>query len=427
MRYMPVQKSSILIISIIIFSCTVDNSFANAGMSQARSLGMGGAYTCLAIGADAPQWNPANLSLKVKNKIFINMFAVAAFFKNNSFSKNDYDRYNDASLTRQDKERIFSLVPKSGCTFNAGGRAQALSFAYGPVAFSSTIIVSGKTRFPKELIDLVLFGNERARRYNFQPVDGDAISYGSFALSGGYPLKTGLSWLAQEGVGATVKYLRGFQCGEVLKANATTLAEFQGTEFHGSALMRRATVGHGFGLDVGVVGTIALKYRFGLVLENVPAIIYWSGGAEEIFVQYQADSMTVERLQDVDIDSIISQQDSVYAIHAFSKRLPTILRLGVARKMGDFILAMDYEQGFRNTSISEVTPLFAFGAEWRRWRFMRLRSGLTLGGHAGFAISWGVGLTSGPVFFDLAIRTYNSPLLPWARGIAVGTSLRLYL
>ena len=388
---------------------------------------MGGAFTCLALGANAPFWNPANLSLSPKSDFSMNVFAFGAYLKNNSFTRRDYNHYNGAYLDSKAKKNVLDLVSPKGLTLDARAGAQFLSFAYGPMAFSSTIISSGKVQVDKELFDLILFGNERNRQYNFQPANGDAITYSSFAFSFSLPINTGLSWMAWEGVGVSIKYLRGFQYIKVLNAKAVTLTDFQGTTFHGSAILQHAKTGHGFGFDLGCVATIAQKYRIGIVLENVPAVIRWSKGTEETCAKFRVDSLSVERLQDVDFDSVIIHQDSVYAVAPFSKRLPAILKFGAATTLGDFIVTVDFEQGFRETALSDLTPFFALGTEWRRLKFLRLRSGISIGGYAGFALSWGMGLASGPVFFDIAIRTYNSPFIPWAQGIAFGTSLQLRL
>ncbi|MDP2960382.1 MAG: hypothetical protein Q8N71_03060, partial [candidate division Zixibacteria bacterium] len=52
-----------LLLALIILLLWVDQS-TPLGLSNARSLGLGGAYTAVARDNEAPLWNPANLSFK---------------------------------------------------------------------------------------------------------------------------------------------------------------------------------------------------------------------------------------------------------------------------------------------------------------------------------------------------------------------------
>ena len=63
------------------------------GQLTARGLGMGGAYTALARGVHAPEWNPANLGLPDNPKFSMSIFAIGTAINNNSFSLGDYNKY----------------------------------------------------------------------------------------------------------------------------------------------------------------------------------------------------------------------------------------------------------------------------------------------------------------------------------------------
>ena len=53
-------KETCVLVSLFILCCIPAGLY---GQMTARGLAMGGAYTALARGVHAPQWNPANLGL----------------------------------------------------------------------------------------------------------------------------------------------------------------------------------------------------------------------------------------------------------------------------------------------------------------------------------------------------------------------------
>ena len=410
--------------NIIFISLASEFGIASTGMSQARSMGMGDAYTCLAFGAEAPNWNPANLSITTEKMYSVNLLAIGGFLKNSVFSQKDYQSYNGEYLDSDQKQKIFGQIPHNGLTINGRVDAQILSFGYNSMALSISSNVSAKTKVGREIFNLVMFGNQVDKEYDFLPIKGDGIAYSTLSFAFGYPLPTNISWLSQAGVGVTAKYLRGTKYLKVINSKATSLTEIAGAQFQGNVLLRQSDGGNGFGLDLGFVGTINHQYRVGLVFENIPSIIYWNTRTKETKAFFKGDSLTVEKIQNVDVDSVITRVDSVYNIGAFSAGLPTVLRLGVARNFGNFLFSWDYEQGFLNTSLSETIPQFAMGVEWRKLTWLRIRSGLTFGGHASYSFSWGFGFVSNPIYCDLAIRTYNGLIVPWVKGIAASFSLR---
>ena len=58
------------------FSSTGKLLYGQSGISNARSVAMGGAYTAIARGIESPSWNPANLALSGKNKYHFNLVSL---------------------------------------------------------------------------------------------------------------------------------------------------------------------------------------------------------------------------------------------------------------------------------------------------------------------------------------------------------------
>jgi hypothetical protein len=84
------------------------------GISNARALGMGGAYTAAARGLEAPYWNPANLGLSDGGRYSIGIFGAGVGLKNNSLTLGEYNKYNGSFLDDSDKEFIMNSVPGDG-------------------------------------------------------------------------------------------------------------------------------------------------------------------------------------------------------------------------------------------------------------------------------------------------------------------------
>ncbi|MBD3232860.1 MAG: hypothetical protein GF315_03970, partial [candidate division Zixibacteria bacterium] len=97
------------------------------GESDARSLGMGGAYTAAARGYQSLQNNPANLGLRDNFKSSWEFFSLGAQLRNNAFSLNDYNQYTGAYLTDDDKEEILGKIPSEGLSLNVLTEAGATS------------------------------------------------------------------------------------------------------------------------------------------------------------------------------------------------------------------------------------------------------------------------------------------------------------
>ncbi|MGH7597581.1 MAG: hypothetical protein ACREOI_14600, partial [bacterium] len=105
-------------------------AFCQTGLSNARSFGLGGAYTALASGVDAARWNPANLGLHQAPNFSIHFASFGAGVYNNAFSKGDYDLYNGAYLNAGRKTEILSRLPADGWRFNFAGETDLFGFSY---------------------------------------------------------------------------------------------------------------------------------------------------------------------------------------------------------------------------------------------------------------------------------------------------------
>lgn len=418
----PFQK---FLVCIFFSAITINNLYPAQDLSNARSMALGGAYSCLALGAEAPLYNPANLSLRTKFPLTVTLLGAGIGLSNNSFNLSLYNRYNGNFLTDASKTDILNRIPGEGLSVNSVADAHALGIGYGPFAFSARLKIGLKSLISSEMIDLLLNGNQLNKVYSFKPLTVDAIALGEYAVSFGQKINTGISDINHLGVGVSFKYLRGYSYAGTMQSYAHSLTDYTSAEASGRLLANQATGGNGYGIDIGSTVTFLYRWRASLSIENVLSNLHWNTGTESHAYDFELKAANADDLFNghVDTDSIFVSSDSSYAIPAFDTRLPTILRVGVLRPVGRILLAFEWEQGFENSALSSKKALFVCGAEYRPLRFFHLRAGTSLGGKFGWANSLGFGLVLGTIRWDFAARSFNGFFTPSARGIGFGTSL----
>ena len=123
------------IIILIIFSAIPFTVYSSGNISNARSVGMGGASIGLARGVDAPIWNPANLGLPDNGRLSVNLVNMGVGIYNNSFTLQQYNTYNGAHWDENDIENILNSIPADGMEISLTGNCQVMRFSSGQISF----------------------------------------------------------------------------------------------------------------------------------------------------------------------------------------------------------------------------------------------------------------------------------------------------
>ena len=374
--------------------------YGQSGISNARSVAMGGAYTAIARGVESPSWNPANLGLSGKNKYHFNLVSVGLGLNNNSFDKNHYDLYNGKSLTSEDKQNILASIPAEGLRFDLGTEVQAMGLAFGPLAFNASGFAVSDLSFSKEILDLVLNGNEFGRVYNIGDTGGEGWAASSFGVSLGMPIIKNANF--EFAVGGSIKYLRGFAYAKVKEATTTMSTDFDGLQTNGRVVIDRAFGGSGFAIDVGTAARSG-NWSLSLGLSNISNNINWNKKTKRFVYEFSADSVSVEKIANSDIDSVFSDSEETVAIEPFTTKLPAELRFGIARATKRFTFGVDFRKAFKEAPGVSTKPKFALGAELRLIHFFPLRSGVAFGGKQGFTPSAGFAFDFSVFSWDFAV------------------------
>lgn len=382
------------------------------GDTQTRALSLSQAYTALARGPETVFWNPANLALRGGPRFQWEVLnaGLSLIAENNGFSVKTYnDNFTDADrlITEADKDKILGDIPAAGLRINLDLDPRfALGIPFnGGVAFpmawglSSAITLGLSTGFeaeiPKDMIELMLKGNDFNKPYDIADWDGAGWGVFSFNWAAAKPWMPGQlkPYLDEFTVGGTFKVLSGGY-GETQRSGGTLLVEPQGADLDFN-MITRAAGGYGLGLDLGVAGvTKDRKLTFSAGLLNFLDYMSWGISPKKDSVFAVANDMKVTSIFDgqgiedaLDNEDVDGDGDADFHKElddkAFSRSLPAMLRLGAAYQLQPKLtLVGNYDQAFSSGFGVEATPRIALGAEYRLVDWFPTRFGLTLGGRS---------------------------------------------
>jgi hypothetical protein len=395
------------------------------GESDARAIGMGGAYTALARDLDAPSWNPANLGLSDGKSFSLNMLNVGLKFKNNSFSLDDYNRYNGKFLTDSDKEEIINSIPVDGLSLDLGAEASTMNFSVGNFAVTYKGLGVSSFTLDRDPFILMLLGNAVLRDLSIRDTRGEAYALGDAALSYGQAIRR---WDGGEMcVGASVHYLRGLAYEKVAEAEGGVSTTDTGFVGSGQMILRSSLGGQGYATDMGLAIRFEDSWFFSAVWQNMAGKMIWNHKNEDYLMKFNMRPVTVNDLTDENLrDSLVTSSDTTYDIGTFSSKLTPAFRLGLSRTFRKVIISMDWEQNLFNGPGVGVNPRLATGVEYSPCKQLPLRTGLAFGGAQGTIYSLGFGVKTGRVTFDLGAANSGaiSPNHTKGARMAIGMAMR---
>jgi len=395
-----IETTMFLLLVIVIFPFTL-----HAQMT-ARGLGMGGAYTAVARGVHAADYNPANLGLPDNVKFSMTIISAEAGIWNNAFNKEMYDKYlvegadpetNQIYWDENDVENILDAIPNDGLNMFTNTSVKGFSFSAGRFAFSIRGTGNSFLSLDKTAFEIPLAGTKIGKTYSFNNTDGKGIGVGLVSFSWGQPMK--VSFADHFAFGSTIHLIYGGGYAQTDYANFTIDNMVYGVNLNGDYKATYALGNLGWGLDVGAAAQMGKKWTLGASLSQLLGSIPWSKDMKVVEGFIKGDSINVENELDEEEDFDDDERD----IAAFSTKLPVVLRVGCSYKEGDVLLAADYYQSFKESAWANTTPRISIGTEWQKVRWLPLRMGVILGGRMGFGTSFGLGLRLGSFVVDLGV------------------------
>jgi hypothetical protein len=420
------MKNKLLLIigiSILMIAFGQSQSLAS-GQSNPRAMAMGGAYTALAFGLEAPAYNPANLGLSMNRGFTLDFFSVGVDLKNNSFSLNDYNSYTGKFLNDSDKRTILDKIPGEGLKLNFLAEACGMNFSIWRLAFNFRGIGESKAKLDKDPFELLLYGNAIKPNVSLSDSRGEAQAIGDGSIAYGQPIK---KWQdGQLALGLTFHYLYGIAYEKITRAEGGISTTTFGYVGDGSVTVRQALGGSGQALDLGVAMVFAKDWVFSASWQNFYSKIKWNRKTEETKFSFLMDPITFEAMNDSTInDSLVTSNDTTYSIERFSTTLPSVIRLGLARSSKRLTWAFDWVQATSSSGALSVNPRVSAGLEYRPISVFPLRVGTSMGGDRGMMFSAGFGIYMGPVHFDLGAANYGSFIPNSTKGATFAFSMGL--
>ncbi len=406
-----------LFVAVLCASLLIPDKLFAAGLSSGRSVGMGEAYTQIARGVESAFWNPANLGFAKKSEISLTILSLGVSAGNNSLTLEQYNRYNGAFLTSEDKQTILNSIPDDGLDFSLDADVLAFGISRGNLALFLCGRGTSDLLLPKDPIEVLFFGNEINDTVVFSGSDAEAFASVDLGLSYGRSV-----WKKDNKevlVGISTRYIRGLVYQKVTQAEGQIFTLESGINGQGNFLMRSASGGWGYGLDFGLALEYKKNWTFGLSLMNLVNQIKWNKDTEQRVYQVQIDSLLA---QDFDVDSMIIEHSYTEAIGPFTTRIPTSMHVGVARRGERSLFSFDLEQGF-SQGMGVIKKLRAsLGAEYRLLSWLDLRGGISIGGDKGVTLANGVGFNLGPYHLDLGIAIQRGLWPTSSKGINLAIS-----
>lgn len=415
----------LIIIVILIAVVGPGNVFAAVGISNARAVGLAGAYLSVAQSSEAPDWNPANLGLYMQHDFSMNFLSIGIGIHNNSFSKKQYDQHNGKFIDPADKEKLLNCIPDDGMAIYLDSEVQLLGFAYRNFAFTASGQVVSDLTISKDIFELGFLGNADANKpvFDFGDTDGTAIAVYNYAISAAFPIE--LRQVKKFAVGGNLKFLQGLYCYDVVKAGGALSTD---TKIYGKGetVVQYAEGGTGFALDLGAASIINKRWSVGLTLNNISNFVSWNKNAKREAIIASTDSLDFQDVVDADdVDSLFHDENNKQDINSFSTSMPAEMRIGAVYRAATYFVTMDYIQGFKKELNVTTIPKLACGIEYKPLFWLPLRAGMAIGGREFFTIAIGIGFEMGRVRLDLAATNQGS-ILPGSRqGSTLAFGVRL--
>ncbi len=404
-----------------------------------RVVAMAGSYTTIAEGIYTVGYNPGLIGLQQNRPFMIQGFQLDFGFVGNFFSIQNIANFSGDTLDMKEKNALFrELKDADGLGFFMDSHMPIplLNISWGNKAFSANNILLQNYRLPIGLLELIFYGNGQKENLDLE-LNYEILGLNEYGFSFGIPFKS-MSW------GITAKYMTGlFYLGvDEDSSYANLITDDLGIYGSGRYVIRQGVGGTGFGLDIGVVSRPYKGWQVGASIINLAGTITWKQGAEEsgssfnpfsslftpswgdatldpdesILYTFKIDTIRADKLGG---DSLFTNETVFFVPKNqkdFSTRVPATFRMGVSKKIDNFLIASDLVAGFENKFYARKNWRWSIAAEWTRIPTTPMRIGYGWGGGDFKELGLGFGIKKGMLMYDFGFAFRNGLWLHTMKG-----------
>lgn len=446
------------LVTFLVIAASVLSGLVGQSKRDPRAVALAGAYSTIADGIFAVGYNPALLAYQVDKPFMLQVFGFDFGILGNYFSLANLNAISGDTLSQTYKDALFRTLDRSGGLAFFSDFHSALPFlnyGSGNMAFTSNLMIMGDFKLPTGLLRLILDGNARHPRIDMT-LNYEILGVNEFGFSFAVPF-TSYAW------GVTLKYLQGlFYLGiDPDSSQADLVTSDVALSGSGTYFLRQGIGGGGIGLDVGFATRDINGWRFGISIINMIGSINWNkptlskdilAGSDNIYGngddwfhftwggEVLNDSMAVRYTYTIDsisggaltgeslfssTNKVIRNLDKDGEPKVFKINYPAILRLGLSRRTGDYLISSDLITGFEDRFFAQAGWRWSLGVELRRFPSLPLRIGFAWGGMDNRELGLGFGLYKGPLIFDFGFAFRNGIWIHSMKGVNLSTSLTM--
>ncbi len=312
-----------------------------------------------------------------QEKTEVEYFSLGLNLGSNGFSLGDYGMYNGQFLTDGQKRDIVGSVPDGGLSIFSMAEARGGGVVIGNVAITMALRAGENINLPRDVLDLVLFGNETGRTYHLDDAAGEAVA--SAEIGAFYSRRIPALGDATS-IGGGVRVIKGFAYGGITHAQGRLHSGETGISGDGRIELRTARGGTGYALDLGFQHKIHTDITICAYLRDVFSTIRWTKGCREEVNTFLFDDIV---LGGDDPDSLITSANESRDIAAFTTRRVPHLSLLAARPWSGTDFAVIYSQGLGNGALVTSEPELTVRAVRRVRSWVEIEGSLGWDGRTG--------------------------------------------
>ena len=277
--------------------------------------------------------NPASLNVDSNYFYRINYLNANIKFANNSLNLSQiYKNFiEDVEWDNTQKTNLLNSIPASGFT-------AILDTIIIPVELITRVFSASvqyrdvvAVQSPKDLFDLVLFGNDLNRQYNISDFQYNRLKYIDFAFGVCFPLIRPANesniinsrLIQQLSIGGRLHWLKGNFITHTDSSSGSVTTTPDAIIGQVKLFQTTAYGGNDFALDLGVITKLNKPIFFGVALLNFNTGFTWDTNTNYRIIEANIDSFSLEHyIETGSIDSLYNKRDTTFSITNFKSTIP---------------------------------------------------------------------------------------------------------